>query len=151
MTPRLLIITALAVVAACRRDAPEPRLIPAHTTIQQGVAHAQPAASPERYCSPCHGGTLAGGSHLQPSCYQCHGQNWSTPILTAEESPAPLSHTVGNRWGDRVYQHAPELFAPQTACAVSGCHGTALEGSTSHPSCELCHARLWETRTRDGS
>jgi len=42
----------------------------------------------------------------------------------------------------------PDLYSPETNC--TSCHGTALEGNGSAPSCNACHGDLWsfaETHT----
>lgn len=151
MIPRLKssLVLAWTAVVSCSSDPAEPRRIPAHTVLRQGIAHAQPLAAPERYCSLCHGPGLAGGRTLQPSCYQCHGQNWERPRMPSDVSAAPATHTIANSRDGRSFMHAPELFTPEANCAVSGCHGVLLEGSEARPACELCHGRLWEARGQD--
>jgi hypothetical protein len=124
---------------SCGRSEPVPRQIRAHTRIIHGISHAEPADEAERYCSACHGKALAGGTLLEPSCYQCHGRNWTQAAAAlAQVSPAPADHT---RLEGGRFRHKEALFAPEGDCTA--CHGEQLQGSASHPSCFLCHARLW--------
>jgi hypothetical protein len=129
-------------LAGCQRGEAPVRDLRAHTFVVQGVAHAQPAVKGARYCSHCHGATLAGGAAGQPSCYQCHGKNW---LDTPEDPPgAPADHTVLNE----TFRHHPDLLTPGATCTA--CHGASLEGvandGLTYPGCELCHERLWESR-----
>jgi len=55
------------------------RLPANHTDSQSGYRHAPGKDRPyTNLCTVCHGSTLRGDSTLgTPSCYQCHGQEWS--------------------------------------------------------------------------
>ena len=56
------------------------RRLPAdHTDSQGGFRHGPGKNAPyTNMCTVCHGATLRGNSTLgTPSCYQCHGQEWS--------------------------------------------------------------------------
>jgi hypothetical protein len=153
---RILILTfglgvSWLAVQSCSRDEAATRDIAGHATLKQGIPHAEPLQRPERYCSLCHGTGLGGGAAGEPSCYQCHGQNWTGGLVPGDVNAAPASHTVANTLGGRSYFHAPEQFTPAGTCGTASCHGTALTGYvdtiSSNPGCDLCHDRLWETRT----
>lgn len=128
----------LVALCACSRETAAPRSIRAHTRIISGVAHANPTDKAERYCSYCHGAGLSGGTHFEPSCYQCHGKNWTQDAERAGETAAPADHSVLK--GSRFY-HKQTLLTPDGDCTA--CHGATLEGTASYPSCELCHTKLW--------
>jgi len=130
-----------ALFQSCSREEPAPRNIRAHTRLLNGVSHAEPADKAERYCSNCHGAALAGGAGLEPSCYKCHGRNWSQEPERALVSVAPADHDLVK---GGIYRHKQTLFTPVGDC--DACHGAALEGSAAFGGCELCHARLWEER-----
>jgi len=52
------------------------RLPSDHTDSESGFLHAPGKNSPyDNFCTVCHGADLRGD--LAPSCYQCHGQEWS--------------------------------------------------------------------------
>lgn len=127
--------------SSCSTEKATPRDIRAHTRLIQGVSHAEPAAKPGRYCAKCHGESLQGGLAGEPSCYSCHGQNW-TNVTTEFEGPG--DHTAENQG----YHHLPGLFTPADNCV--SCHGDDLTGSTAsgetRPGCTLCHTKLWEER-----
>lgn len=148
------LVTAFLGFQSCSREDAEPRQIRGHTRILGGVAHAEPARNAERYCSHCHGAALAGGAALtdegaEPSCYQCHGKNWTQDAAYAAVSGAPGDHDLAKslpaaagRLG--AYMHKSTLFTPDGDC--NACHGAANEGSGGYPGCELCHTKLWTER-----
>jgi len=133
----IMIIFGL-MVSACSLDQPKPRQIRAHTDLIDGVAHAFPALKGPRYCQECHGASLAGGSAGQPSCWQCHGENWTA--ISPDTSLAPADHTV--LMGG--YRHHPNYQSPNGTCET--CHGANLagDGRNGHPSCYLCHGAVWQ-------
>lgn len=143
----VLLGAAYLAASSCSSEEPEPRLIRAHTTIRDGVPHAEPHLRSERFCSECHGVGLAGGSAMEPSCYQCHGKTWveDGAALVA----APADHTVAHTGKNGVYLHAPGLMTPDASCA--SCHvidpaAPQPGGLKDLPSCQLCHTPLWEER-----
>ena len=81
MKPRLilaLLLVLAAGLAACDDDDDYgPSNAPAdHTVSQDGVRHLSGLRDPENHCTGCHGTDLRGGENDEPSCYQCHGQEW---------------------------------------------------------------------------
>lgn len=114
-----------------------------------GHKHADGFCSPIDNCSACHGSSLQGGSHGEPSCTSCHGPLWTDPNC------GKLSniHTV-NLGG--VF-HKPNYCLPYQNC--SACHGVNLRGgSGGQPSCLSCHTQnnwkncgsIQHTTSRDG-
>lgn len=77
--PRWYLVTALIVLfAACESEATAPRdAPPGHTVVEDGVAHYPGLNDPENNCTSCHGADLRGGLNGQPSCFSCHGKEWS--------------------------------------------------------------------------
>lgn len=131
------ILAMVGIVVACSLEEPEKRQIRAHTSVKLGVAHAEPSMNAERYCQKCHGVNLAGGSDGAPSCYTCHGKNWNA--ITPTTSLAPVDHTV-DMGG---FRHHPDLNTTVSTC--ESCHGVGLlgTGKDGHPSCYLCHDKVW--------
>jgi hypothetical protein len=132
---RLLCIFLLSF--SCSDKSQPIRNIRGHTQIIQGVSHGVPASRPLRYCKNCHGTNLAGGSNLEPSCYQCHGRNWSDDDLGPSLAPSDHTELKGS------WSHHADFPSPTGVC--DQCHGAALEGdaSGSRPSCYLCHDKIW--------
>lgn len=84
-SPRSAASTALAVGAAlvlglvaCGDDGPTaPGNAPAdHTVVKDGRRHAPGLETPLQRCTGCHGADLRGGANGEPSCFNCHGQEW---------------------------------------------------------------------------
>jgi len=148
-TLALLIAVLLSgMQAACSSKAAPPRAtqlttLRLHTRVIQNIAHADPAAAATRYCAYCHGASLQGGAHFEPSCFTCHGVHWQDP--SSDQTRAPSDHNLDHKG----YMHKPGLFSPSQNC--SQCHGAELLGSTEAgagaPACQLCHTALWLERT----
>lgn len=132
-------ILALTAFLACSTEKPEVAGIQGHTTIFDGVPHANAASRGERYCHTCHGPALAGGKSAEPSCYQCHGKNWDDE--NASQSWASNDHTVSSGG----FLHQPGLSVPDAQC--SECHGGDLQGDVTGvnrlPGCYTCHGAIW--------
>jgi hypothetical protein len=133
----LIVITVVLFIAtSCSDQEPRLRNIRAHTLNFDGVAHPNAASGAERYCSGCHGEGLVGGVNGEPSCYKCHGKKW----YESSASQAPVAtHTVNNLG----FMHHEDLNTPETTCV--SCHGESLEGTSTNPSCLLCHEQKWNT------
>ena len=76
-----------------------------HTVIERNegiVALHMPGLDyPYSYeCTDCHGATLEGGHHSEPSCYSCHGSEWEEDapdgvmVIYIEEAYAKLESSV---------------------------------------------------------
>lgn len=74
-------------------------------------------------CTVCHGANL-NGSDPAPSCYSCHVFNSSPPLTTHPPD-----------WSEPLADHSGSVDA--TTCTT--CHGAALQGFESAPSCYSCH------------
>ena len=110
----------------------------AHDDLIQGVSHARSSLNGPRYCKSCHGLGLQGGTNGEPSCFQCHGENWNP--IDSETSRGDANHTINNGG----YFHHTGLTSPTTNCVA--CHGANLTGDESrsgNPSCFLCHEQKW--------
>ena len=78
--------------------------IPAdHTEIERNEGlfafHAPGMDEPYTYCADCHGATLEGGHHREPSCYSCHGIEWEEEpdeilVVYIEEAYAKVESSV---------------------------------------------------------
>ena len=125
------------IFASCSIENKGIRKIRGHPIDKQGIAHGASAQRAERYCQPCHGQNLLGGTLGEPSCYTCHGQRWTAydPALVL----APATHTL-DRGGFLHYEQLSDGVGTCTAC-----HGETLQGTgdTGPPSCLLCHDELW--------
>lgn len=130
-------------LGSCHKDPAPVRSIRSHVSIQKGVSHAEPSQRPRVYCIKCHGDTLQGGAKGEPSCFGCHGVQWTDD--ETRQSRAPTSHSQPQGG----FFHHPDLRTPEQSC--SPCHGVALQGNieqgVTYPGCELCHVRLWEDPT----
>ncbi len=135
---RIIIAAICLNLAACSLEEKGLRQIRAHVSAREGVAHAVPMRKAERYCRECHGASLVGGSHGEPSCYTCHGRLWLT--ADPDTSYAPSDHTLVQ---GGVYRHNPAIDQVQAVC--TSCHGTDLlgDGEDGTPSCYLCHDQVW--------
>lgn len=120
--------------AGCRLEDKEPRSLRAHDQIYSGIAHAPRAELGPRYCRHCHGSQLEGGKNGEPSCLQCHGQNWQD--IDGNTSRAPDDHTY--KYG--IFMHHPGNV-PSTC---NSCHGNTGNASLSTPACLSCHDAIWE-------
>ena len=125
-----------------------------HTERQDGFLHMPGKNSPyTNGCTTCHGATLQGG--FAPSCYTCHGKEWSesagtttttrastttttrsTTTTTRRYNP-PATHTESKHG----FLHMPGFKYPfQNGCTT--CHGATLQGGFA-PSCYTCHGKKW--------
>jgi len=130
----LCMMSAVAFLTSCSDGKDEKRRdIRAHDVFYDGVGHPIASSRAEHYCKECHGEQLSGGKDLIPSCYQCHGKNWSD--TDPDQGAAPADHTVLNG----SFLHHPSLKSPAGTC--DGCHGSDLKGDSvaKRPSCYLCH------------
>ncbi len=134
----LLMLTLFAAsLESCSLEDKSPRTIRAHVDIKQGVAHARGSQHAERYCQYCHGEKLIGGVAAQPSCYNCHGQNWARSAAEFRFAPEDHTNELGGYW------HHPATTQADTVCV--NCHGSDLLGDSKlgTPSCLLCHELRW--------
>jgi len=106
---------------------------PSHNIPLGGVNHVPGFCQPLTNCTRCHGASLKGGGHSEPSCTTCHGQLWTG------SSCGQNIHTV-NLGG---HFHAEGYCRPYQDC--SACHGPQLHGGGhGEPSCLECHdQRQW--------
>ena len=104
----------------------------AHRDILGGTNHASGYCRPLLNCAACHGDSLQGGVHGEPSCTKCHADNWSGAIC------GTIAHTV-NLGG---HLHASDYCKPFDSCVR--CHGQNLRGGfNGEPSCFSCHGDRW--------
>ena len=129
-----------------------------HTDLEDGHFHAPGKDRPyTNGCTTCHGATLTGG--FAPSCYTCHGKEWSesggtttttrastttttrsTTTTTRRYNP-PATHTVV-KGGNRNHLHMPGYKDPFLS-GCTACHGATLKGGFA-PSCYTCHGKKWK-------
>ena len=128
----------LPLISACSSEKAKLRNIPGHVADLKGVAHGHGGQRAERYCSQCHGLTLAGGEEGQPPCLKCHGVRWQETGPTELGAPRD-THTLllGG------FLHHTAINSVQGTC--TSCHGSDLQGlgAASPPGCFLCHDQLW--------
>lgn len=125
-------------VSACSLEDRKESTVRAHDDNIQGVSHAFTSKSGPRYCKQCHGTALQGGGNGEPSCFQCHGENWDP--IDADTPRGDADHTVDNGG----FLHHSGIASPTTNCTA--CHGANLQGDlqkTGNPSCFLCHEQKW--------
>lgn len=106
----------------------------------------------QKACTSCHGSPPPAPHPANSACDSCHmdagpNQTIKTPALHIDgtvQVTAGSNHPAG--------YNARELHGYDfdkkgaTACATSGCHGTALTGGTTGgPSCNNCHTANWQT------
>ncbi|MDA9951706.1 hypothetical protein N9D31_03920 [Oligoflexaceae bacterium] len=112
--------------------------IRAHDDSISGISHAFSSHQAKRYCTQCHGSALSGGDAGEPSCFQCHGENWLD--IDPNTPRGDANHTVNNAG----YFHHSGISDPIANCTQ--CHGNELQGATTrsgNPSCFLCHGQKW--------
>jgi len=91
-------------------------------------------------CTSCH--SIDSASKGQPmSCYNCHGQEWSTPSTSGGTSGGTTtSHPFG--WTSPRSSH-PDYVDDNGVSSCTSCHSTD-SGSKGQPmSCYNCHGREW--------
>jgi hypothetical protein len=138
----LLLGTALGFLLTCKIPQNPLRAGSSTSTAAQldhpinfgGHKHADGYCNPIDNCSACHGSSLQGGSHGEPSCTSCHGTFWTDPncgkLLDV--------HTL-NLGG---VLHGANPCQPQGVCTP--CHGANLQGGTNgEPACTKCHGPVW--------
>jgi hypothetical protein len=108
-----------------------------HLQNRGGRSHMYGVIQAKTKCSQCHGSDLKGNGggpndkFQRPSCYKCHGDNWTG-----------LSNHKIDKGG---FLHGTGLWKPTTNCA--DCHGSDLKGNKSPNSgavsCYSCHGAKW--------
>jgi hypothetical protein len=99
-----------------------------------GHLHADGYCQPLENCSACHGASLQGGAHGEPSCTSCHGSFWTDPNC----GKFSRIHTLS----EGGVMHGANPCQPQGVCTQ--CHGSTLEGGgNGEPACTKCHTAYW--------
>lgn len=145
----LLLGTALGFLLTCKIPQNPLRAGSSTSTAAQldhpinfgGHKHADGYCNPIDNCSACHGSSLQGGSHGEPSCTSCHGTFWTDPKC----GKFSQIHTI-NRNG---VLHGANSCQPQGVCAP--CHGGESSGRNQRRTGlhQVPWTRLDERRLRD--
>ena len=116
-----------------------------HTNNEEGAWHKTGKDRPfSNGCTACHGADLRGSSG--PSCYKCHGKEWSESGGATSGGSVPADHTLKIRGA----LHKSGFKTPVTS-KCTACHGADLSGGVG-PSCFKCHGTKWKVSggTRSG-
>ena len=118
----------------CHIDSSIHSVKPFQSSYFHGTAYRSPSGTCDQ--SNCHGAVLDGGSTGAPSCYTCHGDQWTVFSTTHTLKISNYYHHTGVDTGYNTGSNADWFSDCKT------CHGTNLDGigGTAAYSCKTCHS-----------